>query len=246
VRLTEYAELAAMADVFAAAPPEVGAQLARAGDAIAMRLPALPQVTEVNRILGLSSLDDLGELERLYGGGRIVVSLDPESGLDRALEARRYQASYPWHKFARGDEPLEARTELSIEDARSPDDFGRPFAGGFGLPDIAAAWIGTLVGRSGWHCFVGYAGDEPVACGALFAAGAAGYFGLGATLPAARGRGGQSGILAARVARARELGLTLLVTETGAPRDGAPGPSYRNILRAGFELAYERPNYVRG
>jgi hypothetical protein len=50
-------------------------------------------------------------------------------------------------------------------------------------------------------------------------------------------------VLAARIERARELGLHLLVTETGAPEDPGAGTSYRNILRAGFEPAYVRPNY---
>jgi hypothetical protein len=246
VRPTEYAELAAMADTFAAAPADAGAELGRAGGAVALRVAAMPQVVEVNRIVGLSSLDDLDELEPLYDGDRVVVSLDPESGLAASLEARGYRPGYPWHKFVRGVEPSESRTELSVEDARSPSDFGLAFAGGYGLPTAVGAWMSRIVGRPGWHCFVGYDGTEPVASGALFAAGDTGWLGFGATLPAARGRGAQSGILAARIARGLELGLASLVTETGAPRDGTAGPSYRNILRAGFELAYERPNYVRG
>ena len=36
----------------------------------------------------------------------------------------------------------------------------------------------------------------------------------------------------------------MLVTETGQPVDGRPGPSYRNIVRAGFEPAYVRQNYL--
>jgi hypothetical protein len=211
-----------------------------------MSVPALPQVTELNRIVGLSSLGELEELEPVFGEARIVVSLDPEAGLDGALAERGYKAGYPWHKFVRGLGPLEARTELSIEDARSPLDFGRTVAGGFGLPEPVAAWFARLVGRPAWHCFVGYDGDDAVSAGALFADGETGWFGLGATLPTARGRGGQGGLFMARVARARELGLSLLVTETGAPRDGQPGPSYRNMLRAGFEFVYERPNYLHG
>ena len=245
VRTTEYAELAAMADAFVAAPPGAGAQLAQVGGAIALRVPALAHVVELNRIIGLSSVGELDELEPLYGEGPVVVSLDPETGLARALDSRGYREGYPWHKFVRGLDPLEARTGLAIEDARSPRDFGLTVAGGFGLPEPAADWLSRLVGRAGWHCFVGYDDDAPVAAGALFAAGEAGWLGLGATVPAARGRGGQSGIFAARVERARALGLTVLVTETGAPRDGAAGPSYRNMLRAGFEVVYERPNYVR-
>jgi hypothetical protein len=36
----------------------------------------------------------------------------------------------------------------------------------------------------------------------------------------------------------------VLVTETGAPVDGRPGGSYRNIVRAGFEPQYVRANYL--
>lgn len=37
-------------------------------------------------------------------------------------------------------------------------------------------------------------------------------------------------------------GCTTLVTETGAPDGGGPGPSHRNIMRAGFTPAYVRAN----
>jgi GNAT superfamily N-acetyltransferase len=235
-----------MADVMVAAPEGAGAELHRAGGAVALRVPALPQVVEVNRVLGVTDLAELAELEPAYAGDRIVVSLDPETGLGPALAERGYAPGYPWHKFVRAAEPLAPRSDLSIEDARSPAHFGLAFARGFGLPDAAGAWMARLVGRPGWHCFVGYDGELPVSCGALFAAGETGWLGLGATAPEARGRGGQSGVLAARIARAAKLGLAQVVTETGAPRDDRPGPSYRNILRAGFEVAYERPNFVRG
>jgi hypothetical protein len=244
VRATEHAELAAMADSFLAAPPGAGAELHRAGGAVALRVPALPMVAEVNRIVGVTTLAEVERLEPVYAGGRVVVSLDPEAGLDEALVGRGYVAGYPWHKFSRGVEPLAARTELSIEEARSADDFGSTIAGGFGLPAVVGDWMTELVGRDGWHCFVGYDGGRPITAGALFVDGDAGWLGMGATLPEARGRGGQGGLFAARIARAAELGLTRLVTETGAPRDGQPGPSYRNMLRAGFEVVYERPNYA--
>jgi GNAT superfamily N-acetyltransferase len=245
VRTTEHAELAAMVDAFEVAPSELGALCVRVGEAVALRVPTLPQAVEVNRILGLSSEDGLDALERVYSAAPVVVSLDPESGLAGALEQRGYRRGYAWHKFLRGVEPLEGRTELEIEDARAPSDFGLTVVRGFGLPEDAGEWFSRLVGRPGWHCFAGYDGGRPVAAGALYAAGEAGWLGIAATVPEARGRGGQSGLFAARVGRARELGLTTLVTETGAPREGQPGPSYRNMLRAGFEPVYERPNFVR-
>jgi hypothetical protein len=243
VRTTERVELEAMRDHFAVAPAEVRAELRSAGSAIALRVASLPQVTELNRVLGLSSGAELDQLSSLYGEAPFTVSVDPEAGLDGSLRERGFAAGYPWHKFERGVQPAEARTALSVEAPRRPEDFGDTFAAGYGLPASAAAWVTRVVARKGWHCFVAYDGDEPAGVGALFIDGDAGWLGFGATRPAKRGRGAQNAVLAARVNRGAELGLRKLVTETGAPREDGPGPSYRNILRAGFEFAYERPNY---
>ena len=69
--------------------------------------------------------------------------------------------------------------------------------------------------------------------------------GLGATVPSHRGKGAQGALLARRIADANESGARATVTETGRPEPGeeAKHPSYRNILRAGFEEAYVRINY---
>ena len=135
-------------------------------------------------------------------------------------------------------------TDLRVGDAESPADFGTAFAEGYGLPAALADFAAAVVGRPGWHCFVAYDGRTPVGAGALFESGDAGWLGAAATVPSHRGRGAQSAILAARVERARERGLRVLITETGVPRDGRPGASYRNIVKSGFEPTYVRPNYA--
>jgi GNAT superfamily N-acetyltransferase len=244
VRDGERSEVEAYRDIFAAAPPGIPAEALVAGGAIALRVAGAPLV-ELNRIVGLSSVAELEGLEPLYGDGRIVVSLDPEARLDDELLARGYREGYPWQKFERGVEPYEPHTTLSVRDAAGPGAFGPAVAAGFGAPPVFAQWLDALVGRLGWHVFVAHDGERAVGGGALFATGATGWLGIAGTLADARGRGAQSAIIAARIDRARELGLELLVTETGVPGDAGPGPSYRNILRAGFEPAYVRPNYAR-
>jgi hypothetical protein len=243
VRESERCELEAYRDVFAAAPPGVPAEARAAGSALALRVAGAPLV-ELNRVLGLSSLAELHELEPLYDGGQVVVSLDPEAGLDDELVARGYRTGYPWQKFERGLEPYEGRTDLRIAEPAGPGAFGAVVAAAFGAPPAFAPWLDALVGRRGWHVFAAYDGDRAVGGGALFAAGATGWLGIAGTLPDARGRGAQGAVFAARIERARELGLGLLVTETGVPGDAGPGASYRNMLRVGFEPAYARPNYV--
>jgi GNAT superfamily N-acetyltransferase len=79
---------------------------------------------------------------------------------------------------------------------------------------------------------------------ALYITGDQAWLGMGATKPEARGKGGQSALLAARIRLAAQAGCSSVTTETGVREDGRPDRSYRNILRAGLEEAYERPNWV--
>jgi GNAT superfamily N-acetyltransferase len=244
VRESERAELEAYRDLFAAAPAGLPAQTRTVGSAVALRVPGAPLV-ELNRIVGLTASAQLDELESLYGEDRIVVSLDPGAGLDDELRRRGYSEGYAWQKFERGPEPYEARTDLRVADAERAGEFGRIISVAFGAPPPLAGWLDMLIGRTGWHVFISYDGERAVGGGALFVTGKTGWFGIAGTLPEARGRGSQGAIFAARIERARQLGLRLLVTETGVPRDDQPGPSYRNMLRVGLEPTYVRPNYVR-
>ena len=117
-------------------------------------------------------------------------------------------------------------------------------ARGFGVPDFFLGWLRRLAGRDGWQCFAAFDGDAPAAAGALFVTGMVGWIGIGATAPEHRGKGGQGALLAARIQAAAEAGCEVVVTETGEPVDRRPNGSYRNIIRAGFEPQYVRPNYL--
>jgi hypothetical protein len=59
-----------------------------------------------------------------------------------------------------------------------------------------------------------------------------------------RRKGGQSALLARRIADAAKYGARHVVTETGVPQEGQPAPSYRNILGCDFAVAYVRPNWA--
>jgi GNAT superfamily N-acetyltransferase len=238
----ERAELEAFRDWVAAAP-DGAVESAQHGSALALRSDAFP-TRELNRIVGLYDIAELDALAPFYSGSSFCVSLDPAAGLDDELLARGFAADYAWQKFARGLEPVEARTDLRVADAETPADFGQAFANGYGLPSALADFAAAVVGRTGWHCFVAYDGRTAVGAGALFESGDAGWLGAAASVPSHRGRGAQSAMLAARVERARERGLSVLITETGMPRDGRPGASYRNIVKSGFEPTYVRPNYA--
>jgi hypothetical protein len=242
VRPSEWIEVESIRSLFSV-PSPAGA-LREAGNAVAIRVDGLPG-RELNRVVGLYDISDLEALTGLYDDRPYWVSLDPGAGLDDELVARSFVRDGAWQKFERGTEPIAASTDLEIEPARASADFATVVRATWGVPPDVAVWLSALVDHADWHCFVAYDNERPVAAGMLYASGEVGWLGVTSTLVEYRGRGAQSAILAARVERSRELGLRLLVTETGALGGEAPGASYRNILRAGFEPAYVRPNYRR-
>ena len=88
------------------------------------------------------------------------------------------------------------------------------------------------------------AGDLAVAGAALGYSGGIGWLGIGATRPEHRQKGAQSALLAARIEAGRARGAEGFTTETGRPLPGEAGPSFANIQRAGFRIAYDRPNWA--
>lgn len=245
----ELAEAAALADACRAAPDTF--RLLEPDGAVCACLPALSGVPDVNRVIGATATTDLAAVRAFYGDVVHLVHETPGAdGLAERLREQGYTPAYAWMKFARPADPgADAPTGLRIAEV-SPEraqDFAVPVAGGFGMPDFMRDALAVLVGRPGWTCLAGYDADgRPVSGGALFVTGREAWVGMGATLPDARGQGGQGALLAARIRLAAQQGATRVTTETGVREPGRPERSYRNILRAGFAECYVRPNWRSG
>jgi hypothetical protein len=154
-----------------------------------------------------------------------------------------------WAIFSREPEPAQKiETEVAVHEIgiAERDAFANVVAKSYGVPALAAQWAAAAIGRNRWRYFGGFSGNEMIACGVLYLDHGAGWFGFGATLEGHRGKKAQQAVLAARIEAARQDGATALFTETGIPREGEAGPSFKNIQRAGFRTAYERPNLMRG
>ena len=249
----ELGELEAFRDLYAAAPPELGARSKELGGALCLRLEPLSAVTMFNRALGLgigrpATDEQLDEALDFLRGVQAYVTVAPEAepeDLDDRLAARGLAPDRGLTKFSRPvTDPPEVRTELRVERDEHGDAFGEAAQRGFGVPEFFRDWLARLAGRDGWQCFVASDGDRPAAAGALFIRGRVGWCGIGATVPEHRGKGGQSALLAVRIKAAAEAGCEVVVTETGEPVEGMANGSYRNIVRAGFEPAYVRRNYL--
>jgi GNAT superfamily N-acetyltransferase len=243
------------AEAYASLSSSAGLPVARVAGAVCVALPPAAQNTMLNRVhaLGLAGpVDEAGldEIDGFFRAHRVTYAIGlsplapPELG--PALASRGFEPGYAWMKFTRDlDEPGAVTTDLRVEEPSDGRDFGAVLSAAYGFPaGTMSATFAGLPGSPGWSCFVAYDGDEPVGAGALFADEGVGWLGLAGTVPERRGRGAQNAILAARIRRARQLRLEALATETGERVPDRPSNSYRNILRAGFEEAYLRPNLI--
>jgi GNAT superfamily N-acetyltransferase len=257
----EKVERDAYGDLYEAAPAHVRAAIGVETRAIGQtRLLLCPGVDNLqfNRLCGLGVFEptqgaDIDQavtaFERAGVKDWVIQFAEGAEGVEFAASSHNLTPHQrTWAKFARDDAPAQiAATDLSVREI-GPEDaqaFGQTAAKSFGLPEIVGDWLAALPGRNKWRCYAAFYGAEPVAAGALFTDGPNAWLGIGSTLEAYRGRGAQPALLALRIEAAREAGCTILSTETGIPHPGEPAPSFRNITRAGFLLAYTRPNLAR-
>ena len=222
----------------------IGGRAELVGGAVCAQHPQLP-IPEVNRALPVEPRVDLAAVRAWYGSHAHVVVAPPDHPeLVEALPRLGYAPARAWMAFELSDAATEApANELRVEETHNANAFALTLVEGYGIPAEAQGLFAPLVGLPGWHCFLAWSGDEPAGCGALYVEGRLAWLGMAATRPDHRRRGAQIAILLERIEAARALGAEALYTETGAAAADGPGPSYRNILRAGFRESYLRANW---
>lgn len=215
-------------------------------------------ILALNRLIGygLPGADDQMTLDialglaESYGIPRMFVQLAPfenRNRLERYLIKAGLGHYNRWAKFYRDTSPLtDVVSDLRVEaiGIDRADHFAEIFAPSVEWPPAARAWLKGLVGRPGWVHYLAYDGDKPVATAALFVQRQVAWVGFAATLPEYRGRGGQAVLMQRRLADAARVGCDTVVVETAQQTEQRNAPSYRNMNRFGFKLAYLRPNYI--
>lgn len=255
--LVEWGEAEAYADMFAAAPPEWGLHVERRGSAVALVAPPI-DVMLFNRVLGLglsepASETQMDEIVALYQQANVRhfgIQLSPiaqPSALKNWLKACHLRPTDNWAKVYRAAaQPIEIHTDLRVGaiGREQAADFGRVVCAAFEMPAALQPWLEQLVDRPNWHVYLGFDGEHAAACGALFLHGEVGWLGIEGTLSSHRRRGGQGAIMAQCIRDAAQLSCRWVITETGEDLPDRPNPSYHNMLRTGFTLAYQRTNYL--
>jgi GNAT superfamily N-acetyltransferase len=261
VQTLETIDAAAALDMTRAAPPDVAGALGIAatahGAAVAM-MASRVDVLGLNRVAGLGvdapatpwMLDTIIAGYRSAGVPRFFVQVSPSAQpaeLTQWLAARGLAHYNNWMKLYRGLEDLpDARTDLAIEEI-SPEHaaaFAEICATAFDFPERSRPWLAASVGRPRWRHYMAFDGKTPAATGAMFVMDDVAWFGYATTAEIARRRGAQSALVARRLADARAMGCRWIVVETAEDKPDKRAPSFHNLRRLGFEVAYLRANYI--
>lgn len=216
-------------------------------------------IVELNRLLGVGltrtpSEAELAEMVQAFeevGAPRYMVPVPPtEANRDvgRRLEDLGLRHYYNWMRLTREVTDLPVIAPSSVTVARTgpadADTFTKILAEAFGFSPAIAPLAGAVIGRPGWHHYLAYEDDEPIGTAAMFVSGAWAWFGFAATVASHRGRGAQTSLVTRRLRDAASEGCRWVSVETMEQTPERDVPSFRNLTRLGFSVAYRRPNYV--
>lgn len=234
-----------------------GLSVAEIGGAVAVSSSKTRSLT-FNRVVGLGvdrpaserDLDRIVGFYRTSGSRRFVVRLSPHAmpeWLPEQLAARNFvhvdNGAASFRPVTRRVHEESAFRVREIE-ADAVGDVVRLMAPMFEWPVAMEPLIGEVLRGPDWRLYVAFAGESAVAAASLAIRGGFGFLGPAATLPGYRGQGAQAALMDRRMADAAIAGCEWLVAETPEDRFERPSPAFRNTIRAGFEVAFLRRNYV--
>lgn len=143
------------------------------------------------------------------------------------------------------DPPPDGPVEVVEVTAERLDDWLAVYARvlGGGEPDLTCTRL--TFGQPGQTFLLAMVDGQPAATGRLYLRDGVALLQDGGTLREFRCRGCQSSLIARRLQLAAAAGCHTAVCEVIAPLPGRPKGSYRNLLRAGFKLAFIEQGWWR-
>lgn len=228
------------------------------GDMMSVLIASKLDILGMNKVLGLGlgepaddkSIEKIISRYKNAGVPRFFVQLHPlaqPESLPEMLINHGLSHYNNWVKLYREIEaPLPEPANLEIKEI-GPDEggkFAEIVATSFGWPDTIRPMIACAVGKSGWHFYMAYDDGVPIATGANYIDGRYCWIDFAATLAEHRGKGAQTALAVRRIEDAKARGCKWLVVETAEQTAEKEAPSYRNMIRLGFKVAYIRPNYI--
>ena len=185
--------------------------------------------------------DGLTEMIRLFDAQRVKrffvwLSPGPDIEVVREWLGALGFVKVPWTRYptlAHGGQPLDSvATHLMIREVGRDEVASALSRLGEAIMDGYA----ESVGREGFHHYMAFDSSQPVAVAALVRFEDIGYLTFAGTVESFRRRGAQSALIAHRLAQARALGCTQIVSQTLTML----ADSFANLQRAGFREIYEQ------
>jgi ribosomal protein S18 acetylase RimI-like enzyme len=225
---------------------------------------AIPEVDVLayNRVIGLglsepATNDQIKSILRFFRGvgvNRFFIQVSPfarPNDLVEMLERNGLKYYNHWAKLYRKSKDRIPVPETDLKIIRIDEDYAdlfgeiviRPF-GWDSYKDILSHLFSKTVGQPGYHHYIAFDDNTPIAAASLYVNGKFGSLAMAGTLEEYRGRGAQSALLARRILDAHKMGCRYLFSETAEDTPEKGSASYRNLRRFGFKLAYLRPNYI--
>jgi hypothetical protein len=250
--------------VVAEAVTESGIEVEQFGPVQASAFGELPEIAVLNQIQG-------GAEAGAVSGGYLAEAIEwmrarevdyrifiaegrPESAESEFwLGTRGYERGDGWVTFVRDATPprIAPHPEITIWPLGDSELDGEGLSAivsqGMDLPLTAETLFFSLPQRARWHCYTAsLAPEERVAATAsmMIHEGVA-HFGPGNTLDHARGRGCNTALLQRRLVDAIEAGCHTIFAEVWDCQPDRFSTVGRNLVRAGFEQAYEVRNWQR-
>jgi hypothetical protein len=207
-----------------------------------------------NQVLGLGLAAPATEalLDTILASHRdahipFLVALSPHAQppqLPQWLSHRKLVQHHWLAQCYRAVEPIPApATPFDIQRIDAADAMRFVQIAAIGLPLSLHTWIAALVGRAGWQHYLAFRDGIAVAGAAIFIQNGVGYLTWVGTQPASRGQGAQTALIAHRLHEAGVYNCRAVVAETFEATRDQPGVSCRNLVRAGFRVAYYKALY---
>ncbi len=260
-RRMEGIEIEAMSEIYTAAKQELGnaflADHKVVGSAWLCQAPT-SNVLAMNRVIGLGLFEPAHERAvenvlaeiRQSGAQRFFVQVSPfaqPDNLVELLEAQGLTFRNNWVKLIRNDTPIDdddSAFQVRPIDSRHAEQFGHIATSNFDWPDWMGRAVAATAGKTRWRYYCAFDNETPIATGGLYMSDDLGYISMAATVPDYRGRGAQQALATRRINDAVSFGCRMIAVETAEDTLEHSAPSYRNMIRLGFRVAYKRPNYI--
>ncbi len=188
--------------------------------------------------------EGLNAMVRLFDAQRVSrffawLSPGPDMELVREWLGALGFVKVPWTRYPTlvhsGQAAIPVHSDHSILRVGSDEIAAAPAA----VKEIMMEGFAASVGKPGCHHYMAFDDNRPVAVAALIQFEELGYLTYASTAPADRRRGAQSALIAHRIAHARALGCTQIVSQTLTML----AESFANLKRAGFREVCEQEVY---